>query len=488
MNNTFIPNRKINWTRFFGVFIVLLLFSQTFIYTLKVAFTFCIADDWRYIELFLRPYLENRFFLKSLWLDPSHPLPVYSYLFLINAKFFNLQSQYFSYIAIFTQLLLGFYITNKLIKSFEKRETNIYIILTSILIVNLSIFSFTTQTPYNWGIMTIMYLAFLLMLIPTGLLKFSLNYSNNKNIAKNILLIFISSFISLMLFFDWSIIFQISTLIILALLFIIEKRYRKINLIVFITLSLSILISWFYIYVLIGHKTQAMNPSFTEGLINFFSNPLHIYTIMGVELLSGVFNSNFIKNYLIPNSILHQIIAIIFISSFLYINILYFIRKIYRISIFPPTMMLYVLIFIISLFFYRNNLFKDGIFTLGSPRYAQYYMVGIVGYFWAIFLLISKRIKDKPQAKKVTLIIMFILSFIITINWGYNFISSQKRVPHLQNFNRNSVAKLNLRLNDDSVELSNAVRGENINVDKQLQFLNEYHLNIFASNHPLPMK
>jgi hypothetical protein len=475
---------KKNPVPIFAILIVLGLFTLVFNYSLQVAFPFCKADDWRYILLFLKPFIEHRFHILSLWQDPSHINPLYSFCFLMNAKYFNLRMDYFVYAGVISQLFLSGLFSIEFYKSTSKNNVPDWIKIAGVFIINLMLFSFATQICYLWGIQAILYLAMFLMIMPVAIMKNRPVVFKMGSSLKSLSLIVILIVIPMVLFCDWVFPFFIAAIIVFTLLMLVDKPNRKSWFWTGLLFLVTLLLTYSILRYIQGHSTARLSKNLSTFLIDLISHPVRFFTLIGVELISGIFNEPFITNCLGKFSFLHLSLAALFNLSYLYILILFFKRKLFKSSIIPPMLMIFALLFIGSLVVFRNNLILSNGYSFSTPRYIIFYQVGLVGYFWSLFLIVIQKIGTYPNKSKIRFIEIIALSIILTANWIYCYQVSVKQIPVFQRSIVRSSNCIREKAENDSIVMPANIIGGKKPVSKQVKFLKENNLNVFAPNYP----
>jgi len=284
-----------NWQSGLTVIIVFLFFSQTFSFTWECASPFVQADDWRFITLYLDPLYKGQFHFKALWADRVHPLPVYALFFIGSAKFFGLQIHYIGRVAICFQLILGIFISFSYIKSIADKKTISALTILAVISLSTIIFSFIVHTPYTWPIMTLCFFGSLFLLI---IAHFSDCYYHRTKIIeyKSFFLIGIVLLFSYLFFSDWTVIFTLSLLFVLSVIFWMEKLQR----IKIVLLSLTLIIFLGLGYLLLTYYLRENHRSIHVNITGFIllmgGSPVLMLKSISIGLLSGIINFVWFSN------------------------------------------------------------------------------------------------------------------------------------------------------------------------------------------------
>ncbi len=479
---------KHNWMNITIIFIVLLFFFQTLFFTWEYASPFVQADDWRFISLYLKPLFNDQFQFKYLWSDPVHPQPIYALFFVGTAKYFNLQIHYIGRVAIFSQLLLGLLITYLFLKSLSATHNlKLFSILGSISLSTI-VFSFIVDTPYTWPIMSFILLCSLLGIFMVFL---SSNYYNLPKALsiKQLAIISVTTIISYSLYGDWIVIFCISLLLILLVIFILEKHKRLKILYLSSVIIISLLISYLFVSIVLRDNPRniSIDNSVSEFIGLWISSPLLMFKSIGFALLSGLVNYDWFKTSFDGIDKTYSILSLIFLASYFSVLFVFFKKRIYSKTFLPPVMMTYSFLFILSVLFFRYNPVDNGELCLYWHRYIQYYQIGIIGYLWSLFLILDSYSAISPKHKKPLMIFSYSLTFVLLMLWSVDYYNIQtthskwlkSKYPVVSSDIRN-------KLTNSEQSLPGLARPVNMNIQSELGFLYYHKLNIFAPNYPYP--
>jgi len=476
-----ILNRN-NWISIIFIFIIFLFFSQTLLYTWKTASPYCRADDWRFIDIYLKPFYNGDLQLKDLWSDPTHPLPVYATFFIGSAKYFSLQIHYIARVAIFFQLFLGILIIFSFTKSLNGSKTISLLPIIAVISLCSIIFSFIVQTPYTWAIMTSCYLGSFLVLI-VGYFS-DRYYLQTKTIYyKSLITIGLTLIISFLLYSDWTVIFCLSLLLVLIIIFCTEKIKRNKIILLGSTLIISLLIGLFLFTFYLKQNPSNLNINITDSLTLFTDNPILTLKSISIGMFSGILNFKWFVNTFEPGKKLYIIFSLIFMFTYLVVLVIYFTKRLYNKSILPPTMMIYSLVFILSVLFFRYNPVDNGMLCLYWPRYIQFYQIGIIGYLWSLFLILNSVVENKPKLRNGILVLSCSITLILIVLWTNDYRINSKTSKYLKERYPEVSCDIRDKLNNNEIEIPWSNQ-PNRDISQQLKFLHDHELNVFAPNYP----
>ncbi len=469
------------------VFLTILFFLPVLFFTWEHIAPFVQADDWRFITLYLKPLFNGELQLKNLWSDHVHPQPVYALFFIGSAKYFNLQMEFIGRPAIFFQLFIGLLVAFSFVKSLKRNAPKLLLIL-GVVSLNSIVFSFIENTPYTWPIMTFIFMGTFLCLLVIFLADKYYHQANDLDLKK-LIIIGITIITAYLLYSDWALIFCFSLLIILAIIFIVEKSQRSkilyLSSVIIVSLALSVFLLRFFL--LETPRGVNGNSSIIEFFSMWFNNPLLMLKSIGVALFSGLVNFRWFDDTFEGSTDLYIILSLLFLISYLFVFILMLTKKLYQQSLIPVVMMVYAFVFAVSVLFFRYNPVDDGVFCLYWSRYVQYYQVGIIGYLWSLFLLISVFLKKNPGYKRKLLIISYMVTFILLLFWSVDYYYINRTISEWLKVEYAGIsADLRNKLEGDEVKLPGLARSVNWDIKPELMFLKEHKLNLFAPNYPYP--
>ncbi|NOR87729.1 MAG: hypothetical protein GQ527_08985 [Bacteroidales bacterium] len=483
-NNFKLPGK---WMNIIIITITVLFFSQTLLFTLKWASPFVQADDWRFIKLYLRPLSEGHFTFQHFWADLVHPQPIYALFFVGSAQFFDLQMHYVGWAGIIFQFILGIVIAFLFLRSMKWNKHNQSLIILGVIALGTIIFSFIVHTPYTWPIMTWCFLSSLLYIL---IAHFSNNYlySESPLNYKNIIWISLTLIIANLSYGDWALIFTISLIIVLFLLFWLEKTKRRKIISLSSILLISFVISYLFLtfYLIEGSRNNSYHIE--ESLLLILKNPLLSIKSISVALLSGILNLRWFSSLFDSARETYILIAIVFLINYLFVLFLFFKKKLYHISIIPATLMIYTLIYIFSILVFRYNPIDNGIFCLYWVRYVQFFQIGIIGYLWTVFLIFNTQVVEHPKVRKKIMILSFSLTLLLFVFWINDYKHQHNIIiPWFKNIYPSASSDIRNKLNDKTVKIPGIARPASHKINTQLEYIYEHKLNVFSPDYPYPI-
>jgi len=461
-------------------------FIPVLIVTIKSASPYLQADDWRFVVLYLEPLYSGNFSFKLLWSDPVHPLPVYAVQYIISTKLFNLQIHYIAWFSIFFQLLLAYFINKSVIRSLKENISDRFVLIPVIIGINTYIFSFIGNQTYFWPIMTHCLIGLTLVFLcgyyadhyfMTGRIR--------KPQYKAYLIQGLIIIISILLFSDWTIIFCTGILLLLIFIVLSNKLIRKPSLKIALTILTALILGILIMEIFFIKYPRISNSSLTGAITLIISNFCLDLKAMAMGLFSGVINLHYLTRNYGLNPEVSMAMAIVFGLVYLAVLIIYLLKRYYEKSLLPPAMMLFSLLYLLSVVMFRYNPVDKGEFCLIVPRYVIFYQVGIIGFFWAVYLLFAN-IKERKNLKCKKLCII-ILTLVLFFNWFINYLETNRTANYLRTKYPEVSQNIRKKLTDPSVEAwwSNQPGRD---ISGQLDFIHKHKLNVFAPNYPFPEK
>jgi len=478
-------SNKIDLMLFLAAVFVILFFIPVFLITIKAASPYVRADDWRFVYLYLEPLFAGDFELTILWSDPVHPMPIYAFLYVLSAKLFNLQIHYIAWLSIFFQLLLGYLILKSVNKSFKNTSTKSVFLITAFVGISTYIFSFIDTQAYLWPIMTTCFVGLVLVYLAGYYTDHYLQKSLNRQLTiKEYLVLGVLIVVSTLLFSDWTFIFGAALLTVIILIIILNRTSRKKSMQISIVVTVSLIIGYIIMSFLLIEKPRGLHCSQIGLHILRIENLLLTFKSIALGQFSGVINYKWLEQGLKFNENAIIFLALIFMFTYLFVLAFYFYKKLYLKSILPPSMMLFSLYFLISVLIFRYNPIEEGMFCMVIPRYVMFYQIGIIGFIWGFYLLITHQVRNSKNRIMQKSIIVFVTVLLIGI-WMIHFRIAIHKVNSIRSKYPEVSRNIRLKLHDPSVKAwwSNQP-GRDINW--QLKFLHQHKLNVFAPNYPYP--
>ncbi len=472
--------KKYSTLLIFALFITALFFVPALMFTIKAASPYCRADDWRFVLLYLKPLFSENIKLQTFWSDPVHPLPVYSLLFILSTKLFNLQTAHIGWITIFSQFFMGLLIIKEAVKSFSVRTEISFFLLIPVTGLCTYLFSFVSHQAYSWPLLTSLIIAlFLLMVIVQKINHNFLSnriYKINDYVTLSMLIV-----VTGLLFSDWVVIISVSLVLTMAGISIFKRDSGRYIIRTTLTIIVSVVFAHLILEFFLIPKSRGLK-GYPHGLYEFLFSHFGInLKTVSVGLLTGVIDFKwFIDIGFSKNTFLS--LSYWFMAFYIGIFVLYFVRHLYKFSLFPPAMMLFSLLFLASVVYYRYNPTDSDVFCLVIPRYVIYYQIGIVGLFWSVYLLLLT--PNKNSFSNVRNVVLVLVTILLFSAWLINLSKTNKIVNYLDYKYPEVSQQIRDKKENPSIEVPWSCR-RGWDISKQLEFLHHHKLNIFAPNYPL---
>lgn len=447
----------------FAATFILLFFSSVIYYTYLTAGCFVRSDDFRFIDLFLKNYLEGNFDWKLLWKD-HHPQPLSGLFFIINAEMFNLNMTITALFGIFfmvpISILLYLSFKDTLYeKTFDYQSLLVFIVILQIF------FSLNSSDKYNWSLVTLSNITIIFYL--------SLAYFINKKLIYNntsFFYIAINSSLLCVLDGNSSKIFIASILLFLIIfLFLAEKKRNTV--VIIMILIVTLILQTFFLN-LIGFE-QKYSEGFIHSLIKIISIDFFAFLkSFSIGLANGLINYDLLKELNWKQGYIDILVILVMIVYF-YTLFIYFKYKYYEKTIIPFVLMVFSILFLLAIIVYRYPPIEFSPYMISAPRNTKFFEIGMMGMIWIL------GVHHKYIFTKYILFILFIFIIISQIyysykQWNFGF--------YLNTINKNQTLIIKNYMNNTSTRPAEWIIGSEYKIDEQIDFLKKYKLNVFSEN------
>lgn len=461
-------NQKVSYLIFIFILLALILIFNIIFFTEYTSAVYVQRDGWRFIDIYLIPYYNGEFTLKTLFSDPVHSQPIVAILQIINAEFFSLNMKYESYFGLFFIILTTFLVL-KLIWNNLVEFRLIFKLILSLCVITI-LLSIGSIEKVTWSLLTLSY-------IPTFFVILISIYFD-KSIKEDVLInnklyLFILLLILFLIQKDTGIIITGALIICLFIKYFFELRR-------YLLFVLGFLIVYILFKLIIGYLDMTSFPETTMNPLTsayiVFNNPLTFFHSLSLTFLSPLINFE----YVIDNKLLtsEQYIFLSYIPFILSMFIVYsFVKyKLYiKTSILPLIIFVYSLLFIIAVILFRYPpIEQNSIYLVSSLRYISVYELMIVSILWMAAILYSSGqfFQNKNSIKWFTIIILVI--FLLNL---CNTLMSWNKGYYIDLNNKNAIEKL-IQYTPDTV-YPPWVNTDGKIKESHIKFLKNNNLNIF---------
>ena len=436
--------------------------------------------------MYLEPLYSGSFSYKHLWADPVHPLPAYALLYVLSTTLFNLQIHYIAWFSIFFQLLLAYFINKSVIGSLKEKISDRFVLIPVIIGINTYIFSLIGNQTYFWPIMTHCLIGLTLVFLCGYFADQYFRICRNRKLQyKSYFIPVLIIIFSVLLFSDWTIIFCTGILLLLIFVLLSNNSLRKPGLKTGVTILTALVLGYLILEIFFIEYPRIVNHSLKDVISLLINNFFLNLKAMSAGLFSGVYNFHTFNKVYGFDPEIYTTISIVFGLVYLTVFVVYLLKRYYLKSILPPAMMLFSLLYLLSVIIFRYNPVDNGELCLIVPRYIVFYQFGTIGFFWAVYLLLVNTAGRKIlKCKKICLMI---LTAILLSNWFINYLETNKTANYLRTKYPEVSQNIRNKYTDPSVRAwwSNQPGRD---ISWQLDFIHKHKLNVFAPNYPYPEK
>jgi hypothetical protein len=458
--------------------IILVFFSFTFIHTWRNSSPIISNDDWRFLKLFLIPFMNGELRFSQLWGDPVHPEPLSAIYFILCAKYDHLQLNYPAYFGIIFQLGMFIILVMGLFESFSHfKNRNLFVVLATI-ILSLIWFSFTYTTQYEWWLVTIRYVEFFFFFLVIYLINKAILGDSGK--LRLYLSIAILDIFGLLISYHFAIFLNFAIIVILLISMLVDKKVNRNQLKLFGVILISLILSKLFL-----SNTSMPGKSYQtivfQNFIVIITHLIKTIESVGIAYMSAILNIGVLNKIGIPIKLI-EIISILTFIIFLSNLFLFFQQKIYQKSIFPGFLMIFSLAFIASVLLVKFNPTGNlGIFCLTWNRYIVMYQIGLIGFIWNSFLLLQKYQLKYPKQLKRVLVASILLIVSLSLNWGFYY---HLAIRNGKYYREVLYPRITANLKSPDLTIVRQTLGEKNATKQSIQFLKENSFNIFAPDFP----
>jgi hypothetical protein len=453
--------------KYFTLSICAIIFSQMFYYVYENATPMIRADGWYYIQIYLIPWLDSSLSVKTLWSNHvTQPLTVI--LFILNARFFDLQMNYEALFAASFSLLLFGSIYYTICSSFDKSSPKLEVNLLHIVVASI-LFSLTSVIVLTWSLMTLGYIA--LSMVVLGICF--LDKLTVQNTRWQLFGLTVGLCLLLLSFPNEARFYLYSAIIVIFIRSLIQRKSSGLTVLVPLIISLIFI----YLFILEFGNTRYNEAKVLTTILHRPQYFLNYIEYIGVGLLSPWLNiSAVVKNTDYGHSFFincGHIALVVYLLSL----ILYFVSDLSRKTIMPGVFIFAVLLTALGGAIFRYVPAVQSPMSANVPRYYLYYMVGVIGVVWIwTYCLLNVKRRNLGRAGAIIIFSAVLYSQYFSSTWAHAI------SPHLKRANVINTETMIKHANGDmSWEIPFGMVGNNYPEPylSGLDFLKEHQLNVF---------
>lgn len=449
------------------VFILLTLF--TFWFTTVTATNLLKADDWRFILIFYKKWLEGSFQFRDLFSD-HHPMALHPLVYLFNAKFFSLQGIYEAWFGLIIKTITGFILLWKLFHSTPTPSSNFIAVLFPLYIVCL-FFGMNEFAEFIWPLLTYeSSMTFFCGLVSLVVLDRVLTNINARISVIDTLALALIAILSLLLMGTYIKLFLLSILLALLIVAIYQFKITKNVAIPFIIITLSLVMYTIFIAYLDlpkGNMYSITLASVGELLTNWFAN----ISFVAFGLAAGLSNTTV---FAYPSFVLNIFAAICLIIA-VYSIFVFYQERMWESTLIPVVLVFFLMFTYLGTIVFRSNESPLGVWPLYIPRYFPTYHMGWIGVVWIYYYKFRTNLK-------LGLILVISAPLILGIALMlFGFMHAWRSKPYVISANNLAEVAVCKFANGEQTaeeEIPRYIRGASFS-HEGVQILQQNHLNIF---------
>jgi len=428
------------------------------------------SDDYIYIQNLLIPWKNSALTFSSFWSHP-HPQPLTALLFLLNARFFDLQMNYTALVAaLFAPVL--FWIVYRAIQSTlddtaSDLERNLLVIaLASV------IFSLSSMSVLTWSLVTLFYAGISMSVLCVYFLDKLISGDSKRHLV----LMTAGLCLLAITFSGVARIYLYSAIVVIFLRSVIQRKPGGLSILV------PLLLALFFNHLFFQWLGKGV---VNEGRIlrTFEQNAQYLFRYMefvGVGLLSPWLNIDAVIGSSVTVRAFTIRCGLATLLLYLATFGLYLFSELSRKTILPGVLIIAALLTAVGSAVYRFEPALHSPMAANVPRYYLHYMVGIVGVVWVWwYFLAGVRKYHLGRAAIILIFSAIVYSQYLSSAWAHAKAPGFRK--KIQDYSAIMIANAN---GDLSQELPWYMVGGHYpgSYLRGLAFLKEHRLNLFRDS------
>lgn len=447
---------------------VLLIFINCMLFTYYNANPLIKSDGWRFLNIYLIPWLNNELHWTSLWQD-HHPQPLTATLFLINANYFGLRMDYEALLAASFTLFTAALIWRIISRTSSELAYNQYLF---IIIATALLCSLSSTAVYSWSLVTLGHIFIFFAFVTLSAID---NIKSTNTMYIKIPLYSIAVSLLFILFLDGAKIIIYSSIIILLLSFIIDRNTKW--LIPISTIVFAIILQRIF-FQMVGFQTGYSETQAVSLISDKIQHIPEYLLYMGVGLLSAWANIDALITQTKINHVFIYVIGSVVFATYLYTLFLFYREKIYTTTIIPGILILSSLLTGAGASMFRFKPDVQAAISANVPRYYLLYVLGAIGVIWTWSMLINLSKSDN----RIKSMYLTIVSLTLVSQLASSIIAWNSTVYRIKAYNNAHQIMLRNADGDTTVKPPRFMTGSNYPEPylNGLKVLKENRLNMFS--------
>jgi len=402
-------NNRLNTGEKFAIAAFVMLAINTFWFMNNTATNLLKGDDWRFLIMFYKKWIDGTFAFRDLFSD-QHPIALHPLVYLFNAEYLSLQRIYTAWFGLLLKILAGVLLLWKIFSNGTPVSSRLLSVLFPLAIV-LLYFGMNETTEYFWPLLT--YQNGMTFCCGLAVLALTDSLISRANMFKAGFLVFamiLLSLLSLLLMGTMIKLFFLASISALLIVALVERRVTLNIMVPTFILSAGIVMHSVFISVLGIPKHNGYAASLdnvTQLLVNWYDNLSYV----SYGLAAGIARES-ILHYPGAGLSLLALTCLIIVACSIYV---YFRERMWEISIIPIVLVIYMMMVFMGALVFRSDEAVSGSWPLYIPRYFPVYHMGWIGVVWIYynkFRLAKHRGRVSMIAVPLLVVVLLMLSGI----------------------------------------------------------------------------
>ena len=457
-----------------------LLAINALLFILSTASPHVRADVWRHLGEIIIPFLNGSEGLAVLWTN-HHPSPLLHVIQIINLKLFGFRLDYDAFLGFTFQVLTTFLIVYSIFSRLPRlvQTNNIVVYLSAILIIAIQL-GFNTLDQYTWPLVTtVQYLYFFGIVLYLAVDQCIRVPSRGSYFVVGVL-----SLVLTLANASYGTIFILSMITVLGLVYLLERRavYFKSGFVIF-----SVWAAYnAALLVMIPDAPYRPSLSMWNILLHYLQHPFTVVTQFSVAIFAGLVDIVSIKDALPRAEYSLLVIGWILMLALFLVFFIYFKKKVHRITLVPPALMVMSIFFAGPALITRFIWIAGDFWGLAQQRYATTFKLVVIGAIWAMLLLYEESFSTKNSAHRriIGSVAATVIGMLLVLQ-GIQVLNGWEMAGDLEARNRKDALAIfhASKPKENSTSLPFRVTGYG-GVHGALAYLHDHRLNVFSDNFP----
>jgi hypothetical protein len=347
----------------------------TSLYSFQTASNLLEGDDWRFLTIFYKKWIDHTLEFRDLFAD-QHPILLHPIVYLFNAKVLSLQMKFGAYLGMAAKFATAGLLLWR-VQSCSQRANPSTLNLVLLLCILSMFFGMNETVEYSWALLTYECNVFFLVAVSFSILLDRV--LKRRQSVIELALLFAAGLAAILLLGTLIKLFLLAALVALAPLVIFDGLNRRA--VVGITVAIGLVIVVHTEFIRLLQIQNIYDPMSFETIAGTVRDLPKLVMNVGYGLAAGILNWGPIE---FPSRTL-ALLAILLEALVTYAIVIFYREQMWKITAVPIVLVFYYLLTLAGAVLFRP-LEVDSGWPLYIPRYLPYYHVGWVGVIWIYYI------------------------------------------------------------------------------------------------------